>query len=110
MTLDDVWPVLEPALRHADEGYTKDDIAEGLRSGRLLLFTYGKSAAIVARFPDYLRIGLGGGCLEECQQIERQITAFARNEGYARVQIVGRDWRRALPGYRKKAVILEKSL
>lgn len=110
MTLEDAWPVLEAAIRRADEGVTREEVETGLNEGRFLLFSYGNSAALAAIQGKTLRIGLAGGCLGECQQIERQIEAFARSEGFERVQIVGRDWRKALPGYDKVAVVLEKTL
>jgi len=107
---DDEWSVLDPCLESADEGLGRSWIELQIQSGAACLFTYGKSAAVAFLKGKKLRIGLAGGELSECQQIERQIEAFARMQGFEQLEIVGRDWRRALPGYQKVAVILRKPL
>jgi hypothetical protein len=107
---DDEWNVLEPCLASADEGFTRCWVELQIDCGAARLFTYGKSAAVVFPRAKKLRIGLAGGELSECQQIESQIEAFAKSQGIPQLEIVGRDWRRALPGYAKVAVILRKTL
>lgn len=110
MLPDWAWAVLEPAIKRADEGVTRQSLEDGLRTGQYLLFTHGRSAAVAVPMGKTLRIGLAGGILSEVQEIVRQIESFAQEQSYTKIQTVGRDWRRALDGYRKTAVILEKDL
>lgn len=109
MTFEDAWPLLEGAAELGDN-LTKEEAIAGLQSGAFLLFTRERSAALVFKQPGLWRIGLAGGDLSECLDIEAEIDVARRVEGVERLQIIGRPgWAGVLNGYRTKAVVLEKS-
>lgn len=108
MEFDEAWLLLERAAAVGD-GLTKEEAMEGIRSGAFSLMAHGGSAALVAKFPGLWRIGLAGGDLDELRELEARIDEERRAQGVRRLQIIGREgWRRALPGYSLKAVVLEK--
>ncbi|MEC9266706.1 MAG: hypothetical protein VX464_11655 [Pseudomonadota bacterium] len=95
----------------ADEGFTREWLAVQFEAGSAFLFGEGRSCAVVFPRGTLLRIGLGGGDLDELRGIEARIEKFARANGFLRLEIIGRrGWSRVLPGYEEAAVILRKEL
>ena len=76
----------------------------------------GENAAIVTQIIRYPRLKtclvvLAGGDLEEIKRKQPEFEVWAKTLGCSRVEIDGRDgWARALDGYHKARVVLQKEL
>ncbi len=68
MLTDKVWKLLEPATT-IGEGLTRKEIEESLQKGYYKLFTHKDSACIISQNENSIRIGLGGGKMEEVKKI-----------------------------------------
>jgi hypothetical protein len=107
---DEMWDILSPATE-AYENISREDVESGLLSGEFRLFRGSRSLAVTCAYGESLRVGLAGGDLQELQDIERDICAYARQRGYSYVEIVGRPgWEKVLTGYQRTAVLMRKEL
>ena len=107
---DEVWAVLEPAARMS-EGFTKEDLENGIKGHSCFLFTKNKSACVCIKIKNTLRIALGGGDMEDVKDIVVDIEEFAKSRHFNAVDILGREgWYKVLPGFKKKAVLLRKEI
>lgn len=116
------WPFVEPLLRPAIENVGLTDFeafkAEVLCGDALLWLVVdgGKLKAAVTtvlqqtgRDKVCVLTACGGHGMNEWLPLLEKIEAFARAEGCRSLRIFGRDgWLRALDGYRKKAIVIEK--
>jgi hypothetical protein len=96
-----IWDEVESDIKRAlDRGsnYTLEMIYDGLRAGRLQLFTSPLVTLVVAHMEEYcLLLALGGEGLEECATLLPQIEEWAKSIGYERMRIQGRKgWSRVL--------------
>lgn len=102
--------MLKPATKLA-ENLTRDEIEKGLYTGYYKLFTYKDSACVIAQTKDSVRIGLGGGKIEQVKIIVDKIEKFAKTNNINNIDILGRvGWEKYLQGYKKKAVLLRKEI
>tara|TARA_R100000808_G_scaffold24123_1_gene54797 strand:+ start:1628 stop:1915 length:288 start_codon:yes stop_codon:yes gene_type:complete len=93
------------------DGISKEEVRDAIKVGEFSFFSREKSAAVTAADGTTLRIGLAGGDIEELLDIEEEITVYAMNNGFERVEIMGRPgWERALDGYERVAILLRKEL
>lgn len=101
------------------EGYGQmnfDDVVEGIREGHYQLWASERSVVVttVDLFPriKQLTVILGAGDLTEIdEELRPLIENWARSIGCDTMLIMGRPgWERALEGYRRTAVVLEKKL
>jgi hypothetical protein len=107
---DKIWKLLEPATKLA-ENLSRDELEKNLYTGYYKLFTYKDSACVVAETKDSIRIGLGGGKLNEIKKIVDKIEKFAKEKKINYIEILGRTgWEKTLEGYNRKAVLLRKEL
>jgi len=107
---DEVWAILEPAAKMG-EGFTKQDLENGIYGHKCFLFTRKKSAAVCIKIKNTLRIGLGGGDIEDLKVIVADIEKFAKERHFNAVDIIGREgWGKVLDGYKKQAVYLRKEI
>lgn len=118
------WPHVEPLLRPAieDVGLSDfEDIARDILTGRDLVWIAANSTEIKAAAATALqRIGehkicilvaCGGHDMQDWLPLMQQIEEYAKAEGCKSMRIYGREgWLRALDGYQKKAVVIEKDL
>ena len=110
MLTDKVWKLLEPAT-NIGEGLTREEIEKSLQKGYYKLFTHKDSACVITQNETSIRIGLGGGKMEEVKKIVEKIERFAKNNKINYIDILGRiGWEKTLKGYNKKAVLLRKEL
>ena len=110
MLTDKVWKLLEPAT-NIGEGLTRKEIEESLQKGYYKLFTHKDSACIISQNETSIRIGLGGGKMEEVKKIVENIEKFAKNNKINYIDILGRiGWEKTLKGYKKQAVLLRKEV
>ena len=110
LDFDSSWPLLEEAVQMGD-GISKAEVRDAIKTGEFSFFSREKSAAVTAADGSTLRIGLAGGDIEELMDIEEEITVYAANNGFKRVEIMGRPgWERTLDGYEKIAILLRKEL
>lgn len=110
-----VLPFLSPAIERANGIFTEDDIFNLLLEGQMQLFVGGKAAIVteIWKFPrlKVCRVVLAGGDLEEIRRKQPAFEAWAKARGCSRIEIDGRDgWARALVGYQKVRVVLQKEL
>lgn len=110
--------LLEAALEVEGSGlYTFRDVVDYLLSGRVHLWP-GTKAAVVTCIHELPQgksctIWLAGGDLDECLEIEKTITEYAREQGCKVVEIHGRaGWARVLKdrGYQAPKVSLCKRI
>lgn len=107
---DEIWAILEPAAS-LGEGFTKEDLEKGIHGHKCFLFTRNKSAAVCIKIKNTLRIALGGGEMEDMKKISEDIEVFARKNYFNAIDILGREgWQRALPGFKKQAVLMRKEI
>ena len=107
---DTIWKILEPATETA-ERLTREELENGLKEGYYKLFTYKNSACVTAQINNSLRIGLGGGKIEEVKKIVVKIEKFAKKNKINYIDILGRiGWEKSLTGYKRKAVLLRKEI
>lgn len=102
--VDRAWPILEPAIERGD-GITPWEMFHALRAGEAWLFFGGRSAVYCVRDNGALRIALAGGDLQECLAVYRkQIRPFAVENGFERIEIIGRKgWGRTLKEFKEVA-------
>lgn len=125
--LDLVWPHVEPwidaATKHAPGHWkpkqVKDHIASGAAQLWIVMLGRTAKAAIVTEIEDgpAQRIGriaiLGGAGFRKWRRVIDRLEAWARSQGAAEMEIVGREeWRRvlAIDGYEQRAIVLRKPL
>ena len=107
---DKIWKLLEPATKNADDISWKE-LETGLQTGDYKLFTYKDSACVTGYTKNSIRIGLGGGKMNEVKKIVDNIEKFAKNNNINYIDILGRiGWEKILKGYNKKAVLLRKEI
>ena len=109
----------EPIERALAEGYGQmgyHDVLEGIARGEYQ-FWASKDSCVVSTIDVFPRIKqltviIGAGDLREIDDVIRPvIEAWARSIGCDTMLIMGRPgWQRALEGYRRTAVVLEKKL
>jgi hypothetical protein len=116
------WPYVEPLLRPAIENVGLsdfDEFAADVLRGDALLWLAVDGGKIKAAASTVLRkIGqdkvcvltaCGGHGMHEWLPLIEKIEAFAHAEGCKSLRIYGREgWARALEGYRKMAIVIEK--
>ena len=107
---DKIWKLLEPATRDADD-ISRQELETGLQTGDYKLFTYKDSACVTGYTKNSIRIGLGGGKMNEVKKIVKNLEKFAKNKKINYIDILGRmGWEKALKGYKKQAVLLRKEI
>jgi hypothetical protein len=112
---DGVKPHIETALERGGVGtHTLGDVAEGLISGSMKLWTYGDcEAALVSQIVGdaCIIITLGGSRLKDYFHYLDVIEQWAKDEGCKEMQVYGRrGWARILPDYKEKYTALAKQL
>ncbi len=107
---DEIWKILEPSAR-LGEGFTKEDLENGINGHQLFLFKKNKSAAVCIKLKNTLRIALGGGEMSDMKEIAKDIEDFARQRHFNAIDILGREgWQKVLPGFKKQSVLLRKEI
>jgi hypothetical protein len=107
---DEMWDILAPSTEPYED-ITREDLESGLESGEFVMFKGENSIAVTCSYGSSLRVGLAGGDLDELLDIEKSICSYAREKGFASVEIIGRPgWERVLPNYERTAVLLRKEL
>ena len=118
------WPFVEPLLRPAIENVGLsdfDEVAADILRGNALIWLAVDAGKIRASASTVLqKIGqdkvcvltaCGGDGMTEWLPLLEKIEAFAKAEGCRAMRIFGRaGWERALDGYRKTAIVIEKEL
>ncbi|HZH26793.1 MAG TPA: hypothetical protein VEY95_06370 [Azospirillaceae bacterium] len=99
---------LAAALAHAGDTHTLDDVRAQVERGEAQ-FWPGRTAVLVTELVDYprlkaCRVWLGGGELEEIKEMVRSVAVWAKAQGCARLEVLGRPgWVRAIGGRRLAA-------
>ena len=107
---DKIWKLLEPATKLA-ENLSRNELEKNLYTGYYKLFTYKDSACVIAETKDSIRIGLGGGKINEIKKIVDKIEKFAKEKKINYIEILGRaGWEKSLNGYKRKAILLRKEV
>lgn len=115
------WLIAEPLLIEAlDRGanlYSPEDVYQKIKTGecQLWMSPSHKSAAVTTWTPSsvgmIINIWLGGGNLDELQDLAVQIEQWGRENGATRSMIVGRrGWGKSLPGYKESATLFLKEI
>ena len=118
------WPYVEPLLRPAIENVGLSDFdtfaAEVLRGDALLWLVVDGGKLKAAVTTEFQKVGqakicvltaCGGNDMNEWLSLLDKIEAFAKAEGCKAMRIFGRaGWERALDGYHKTAIVIEKEL
>jgi hypothetical protein len=117
--IEHIAPFREPIERALAEGYGQmnyRDVLEGIARGEYQ-FWASKDSCVVSTIDVFPRIKqltviIGAGDLREIDDVIRPaIEGWARSIGCDTMLIMGRPgWQRALEGYRRTAVVLEKKL
>ncbi len=116
------WPYVEPLLRPAIENVGLSDFdefrSEILRGDALVWIAFDRGKIKSAASTVLQKVGpakvcvltaCGGHGMNEWLPLIEKIEAFAKAEGCASMRIFGRPgWLRALDGYRKTAIVIEK--
>ena len=120
----EVWPHVAPliarAMRRGGLGEV-DDVRRGLAGGAALLWLAWDGERIVAAAVTELAcvrgeklctiVACGGARFDRFGHLIGGLERYARAEGCARMRVCGRvGWRRRLPDYRLRAVIIDKQL
>jgi len=117
--LEFIAPFRELIERALAEGYGQmgyEDVLAGVDSGEFQFWRAADSCVVttIDVFPriKQLTVIIGAGDLKEINDIIRPaIEAWARSVGCETMLIMGRPgWQRALEGYRRTCVVLEKKL
>lgn len=117
--IEHIAPFREPIERALAEGYGQmgyHDVLEGIARGEYQFWASKDSCVVttVDIFPriKQLTVIIGAGDLREIDDVIRPvIEAWARSIDCDTMLIMGRPgWQRALEGYRRTAVVLEKKL
>tara|TARA_R100000278_G_C5353972_1_gene122845 strand:+ start:148 stop:483 length:336 start_codon:yes stop_codon:yes gene_type:complete len=107
---DKIWNLLEPATKLAED-LSREELEKNLYTGYYKLFTYKDSACVIAETKDSIRIGLGGGKINEIKKIVDKIEKFAKEKKINYIEILGRaGWEKSLNGYKRKAILLRKEV
>lgn len=106
---------LLPAIEYTHGTHNEDDIIIMVLAGKLKLWEGARSAMLTefCQFPRMktLNVFIGGGDLEELQEMEKQLVPFARENGCARITGCGRlGWTKSLPGYEKGGFFMHKDI
>lgn len=116
------WPYVEPLLRPAVENVGLSNfelIAADILSGKDLLWIVWSGKIEGAASTSWQVVGgekicvltAGGGNMRQCLPFLWKIEEYAKAEGCKAVRVFGREgWLRALEGYRKTAIVIEKEL
>ena len=117
------WPHVEPLLRPAIEDVGLSDFADieaEILEGRALVWLAWNGQIAAAASTSICRVGedriciltaCGGHGIDDWLSLLGKIEEYAKLEGCKAMRIYGRDgWLRALDGYRKKAIVIEKEL
>lgn len=110
-----VWPFLAPALERTGGTHGRNDVRCEIEAGSMQLWP-GERAAMVTEIVAYprlkaCRVFLAGGALDELRTMETAITAWARELGCDRIELLGRPgWERALPCGRRIATWMMKEI
>ena len=113
---DRLWPLLAEALEEHPGTYTKEDVWAEIEGGHAQLWPLPNSVVVTstrtyATGYKELRGWLAAGDLSEIAKLEPFICGWAKEIGCRRFVLTGRrGWKKALPGYREKAVFLSKEL
>jgi hypothetical protein len=117
--IEHIAPFREPIERALAEGYGQmgyHDVLDGIARGEYQ-FWASKDSCVVSTIDVFPRIKqltviIGAGDLREIDDVIRPvIEAWARSIGCDTMLIMGRPgWQRALEGYKRTAVVLEKKL
>lgn len=107
-------PLLLPALAHAGDLFTLDDVWQAVQNGQAQFWPAANSVVIteIKVYPrgKVLNVWLAGGRLEEIMVLTGYIKKFAKEQGCARITMQGRrGWARIL-GMRPDAVVLSDNL
>jgi hypothetical protein len=117
--IEHIAPFRELIERALAEGYGQmnyHDVLEGIARGEYQFWASNDSCVVttIDIFPriKQLTVIIGAGDLKEIDDVIRPtIEAWARSIGCDTMLIMGRPgWQRALEGYRRTAVVLEKKL
>ncbi len=108
------WPLLAPAAALAGT-HDAADVKAACMAGRAQLWPAADAAGVteLAAYPRLraLRLWLAGGRRETLAGMLPAVEAFAARRGCTRIEILGRGgWERALPGFRRRAVLLVKEI
>jgi hypothetical protein len=120
----EIWPYVEPLLEHAmQRGGVSDfeELEQRVWRGQALLWIVWDGERILAAVVTTISIAndrklctivaCGGEQRTRWLHLLEQIEAYARDEGCAAMVIVGRcGWERELPQYKRRSVILERTL
>ena len=106
---------IEPALEHAGNGYTIDDVWDAIDGEYAAFFPFEKSAIVVeiVKYPraKSCRIWLAGGNMNELIEAEKKVSTWAKSQGCNEMEIIGRHgWKRKLKDYKAVATVLTKDL
>lgn len=119
------WEHLLPvllAIEDETDQVTAEDVLRQAASGQAQLWAYAEDGRVVAvaatRVHEMSRgklctiwVAVGFGHLGIFNDAHAEIENWARSIGCYAIEIVGRPgWMRALPGYHRKAVVIEKPL
>ena len=110
---------IEGALRYAGGTHTFDDVQESVQAGAMQVFARPRSIIIteIVQYPrsKALHMFLGGGEMEEIEDMFPEIEAWARSIGCSAVTATGRHgWARTFMtrkrGYESVATVYSKEL
>lgn len=118
------WPHVAPLIRRSVERADLGSFAaveHGVLAGDYLLWLVHDGSRIFAAVLTALEttelrtvcniVACGGSEMNRWLGLLPQIEAYAAAEGCAAVRIIGREgWQRVLPAYRKRRVVLERTL
>ncbi len=119
----EIWPHVEALIKRAMQRGVSDfeELEQRIWRGQALLWIVWDGERILAAVVTSLTIAndrklctivaCGGEHRSRWLHLLEEIEAYARDEGCAAMVIVGRrGWERTLPAYKRRAVILERSL
>ena len=113
--------LIERALKVCGDPANLNTVAGMVHRGEALFWALGDSACVTTfrRYNvsqegeevDVCHIWAAGGSLDDLVRMEEQIEDWARAQGADRLTITGRPgWKKALPGYKQTAILLQKDL
>lgn len=112
---DHYWPILRRAVDRFGGGVTKEELWAKIADETALFIPNGSSAIVVRSLVSNGRkkcqIWLGAGKMAELLELEPKVAEWAKETGHSEMEIVGRNgWKRALPQYRTKSIILSRAI
>lgn len=112
---DHYWPVIKRAVDYFHGGPTKDQLWQMIAASEALFIPAPNSAIVVRSLAcnehKKCQIWLGAGKLDECLSFEPKVAEWAAETGHSEMEIVGREgWKRLLPQYRTKSIILSRAI